>query len=450
MITHIEAGPGAEGRASSKRTNRIVALAVTGTAVVVAAGMAATLITSSALLNAITTDASRAAQHSALNDSGAVDQTPSGTATGTASDAQMRGIVDIDTVLAYQGAEAAGTGMVLTADGEVLTNNHVVEGATAITVTVVSTGRRYSASVVGTDATDDVAVLKLAGASGLATAVLAAHAAISAGDRVTAVGNAGGTGRLVAASGTVTATSQTITTQAEESVASETLNGLIETDAAIVAGDSGGPLYNASGRVIGMDTAASTGGTGGGSGGGAGSSGSGYGGSDYGTSASTGSAGEHAYGSFGSYGSYGGAGPTGSSGSSTAAAASGYAIPIADALGIVRQIEAGKASTAVQLGSPAFLGVEVRSASLGGYGYGRGQSAGAIVEQVVEATPAAAAGLVPGDIIVSLGGASITSASDLTAALGQHKSGQQVQLGWLDAAGSRQTATVTLATGPAL
>lgn len=441
MITHIEAEPGAEGRASRKRTNRIIALAVTATAVLVAAGMAATLITSSALLGAITADASRAAQHSTLNDSGAVDQTSSVTATGatgTASAAQARGIVDIDTVLAYQGAEAAGTGMVLTADGEVLTNNHVVEGATAITVTIVSTGRRYSASVVGTDATDDVAVLKLAGASGLATASIAGDDVVGTGDRVTAVGNAGGTGRLVAAPGTVAATGQTITTQAEESVASETLNGLIETDAAIVAGDSGGPLYNASGRVIGMDTAASTGGTGGGLGGGGGSGGSGYVGSDYGTSARTGSAaGEQAY---------------GAAGASATAAGSGYAIPIADALAIVRQIEAGKASNAVQLGSPAFLGVEIGSGSLDGYGYGYGgggQGAGAVVEQVVEATPAASAGLVPGDIIVSLGRASITSASGLTAALGQHKPGQQVQLGWLDAAGSRQTATVTLATGPA-
>jgi Trypsin-like serine proteases, typically periplasmic, contain C-terminal PDZ domain len=438
MITHSEAGPGAAGR-PNRRTNRIIALAVSGTALVVAGGVAATLITSSALLGAITADASRAAQHSALNGSGAVDQTPSDTATST----QSRGIVDIDTVLAYQGAEAAGTGMVLTSDGEVLTNNHVVEGATLITVTVVATGRTYSASVVGTDAADDVAVLKLSGASGLATASIDANNAVNRGDRVIAVGNAGGTGRLVSASGTVIATNQTITTQAEESVASETLNGLIQTDAAIVAGDSGGPLYDASGRVIGMDTAASTSGSGGsgGQGGGYGNGG-GYGGGGFGNRGSG-----YGYGTSATSGSSA-ADPAASGGSGTASTSAGYAIPIANALSIARQIEAGRASGSVQLGSPAFLGVEVGSGSLGGYS-GSQQTAGAIVEQVVAGTPAAAAGLVPGDVIVKLGGATISSAADLSAALAQRAPGQSVRVVWLDATGAQQSGTVTLATGPA-
>ena len=79
-------------------------------------------------------------------------------------------MVDIDTVLSYQGAAAAGTGLVLTADGEILTNNHVIEGATSITVTIVSSGQTYQASVIGTDTQDDIAVLQLGNASGLTTA----------------------------------------------------------------------------------------------------------------------------------------------------------------------------------------------------------------------------------------------------------------------------------------
>src|SRR6476661_2738206 len=127
-------------------------------------------------------------------------------ALGAATEAQQIGIVDIDTVLAYQGAEAAGTGMVLTADGEILTNNHVVAGATSITVTIVSSGERYQASVVGTDATDDVAVLQLSGASDLTTANLSSSANLAVGDAVTGVGNAGGTGGVPSASpGEVTA-----------------------------------------------------------------------------------------------------------------------------------------------------------------------------------------------------------------------------------------------------
>ena len=114
-------------------------------------------------------------------------------------------------------AEAAGTGMVLTSGGEILTNNHVIEGSTSISVTVVTTGQTYPATVVGTDATDDIAVLQLSGASDLTVANFAT-AAVAVGDAVTGVGNAQGAGGTPAASpGTVTAINQTITTQADGS-----------------------------------------------------------------------------------------------------------------------------------------------------------------------------------------------------------------------------------------
>ena len=149
--------------------------------------------------------------------------------------------------------------MVLTSNGIVLTNNHVVEGETSITVTDIGNGKTYSATVVGYDRSADVAVLQLANASGLSTVTLASSG-VSKGEQVVAIGNAGGTGGTPSyASGTVTATNQSITASDAATGASEQLTGLIETDANIVAGDSGGPLVNSSGEVLAMDTAAAQG-----------------------------------------------------------------------------------------------------------------------------------------------------------------------------------------------
>jgi S1-C subfamily serine protease len=232
--------------------------------------------------------------------------TGSGSSTTATADQQV-GVVTVDTVLGYQHGEAAGTGMVVTADGEILTNNHVIEGATSITVTVLSTGDSYTATVVGTDPTDDVAVLQLRGASGLHVADFGGKAA-EVGDAVTAVGNAGGTGTASAAAGTVTAVEQSITATGESGSDAEQLSGLIETDADVVAGDSGGPLYDtASGEIIGMDTAASSGGD-----------------------------------------------------------VVGYAIPIATALSIAGQTVDGVDAATIHQGYPAFLGVSVDPTGSGG------------------------------------------------------------------------------------
>jgi len=215
-------------------------------------------------------------------------------------------IVLINTVLAYEGAQAAGTGIILREDGEILTNNHVIDGATSITVTVVTTGESYAATVAGTDATADIAVLRLHGVSGLATASVDASSTVAIGDAVTGVGNAGGSGALTAASGTVTGLDQTITTQSEAGSGAETLAGLIQVDADIESGDSGGPLYDDDGEVIGIDTAASTG----------------------------------------------------------SAAVTGYAIGIRDALSVVDDIESGTESDTITIGNPAFLGVAVSSSAV--------------------------------------------------------------------------------------
>ncbi|KQR53926.1 hypothetical protein ASF88_03535 [Leifsonia sp. Leaf336] len=305
----------------------------------------------------------------------------------SATSAQEVGVVDITSQLTYAQAESAGTGLVLTSSGEILTNNHVVEGATSISVTVVATGAQYTATVVGTDATDDIAVLQLSNASGLSTAALDTASDATVGESVTGVGDAGGTGGTPSASpGTITALDQTITTQAEQTAASETLSGLIETDADIQAGDSGGPLFNASDQVIGIDTAAEQGG----------------------------------------------------------ATTAGYAIPIATALTIAGQIESGQGSSTVTIGYPAFLGVEVDSAN-DATGVA---SSGATIAGVIDGSPAAAAGLTAGDTITAVDGTAIDSASALTTALGAHAPGDTVSVTWTDASGASHTAGVTLAQGP--
>jgi S1-C subfamily serine protease len=179
--------------------------------------------------------------------------------TGQAAGSQLTGLVRIATTMKYDGGAAAGTGMVLTSGGEVVTNNHVVEGATSIQVKVMSTGTSYAARVVGTDAKDDVAVLQLVGASGLDT-VTTDNNAVTTGDAVTAVGDGNGTtGYLSSATGSVLATNQAITTQAEGSAASERLTNLMEISSDVVAGYSGGATYDATGQVVGMTTAASSG-----------------------------------------------------------------------------------------------------------------------------------------------------------------------------------------------
>ncbi|MCL2781340.1 MAG: S1C family serine protease [Actinomycetia bacterium] len=310
--------------------------------------------------------------------------------TGQATAAQQVGVVDINTVLSYQYAQAAGTGMIITSSGDVLTNNHVVQGATSITVTVVATGKTYPATVVGTDRTDDVAVIHMTGASGLRT-IATSSVPAAVGDPVTGVGNAGGVGGVPsAAEGHVLATGQTITASDESGANAETLHNLIETDAPIQAGDSGGPLYNNKDKAVGMDTAAAVNG----------------------------------YGRFGS-----------------TATGSGYAIPISDALTIAKQIQNGEASSKIRIGYPAFLGVQVTDDAAG--------RSGAQIVVAVPQQPAANAGMVGGDLITAIGGRQITSAASLGSVLDGYQPGARVAVTYTDSNDASHTVTVTLGQGPA-
>jgi S1-C subfamily serine protease len=297
------------------------------------------------------------------------------------------GVVVIDTNLAYEGGQAAGTGMVLTSSGEVLTNNHVIRGATTIKIVVPRTGRSYTAKVVGYDVSDDVAVLQASGASNLKTVSRGSSAAVKVGQVVRAVGNAGGTGTLSSASGTVTGLARAITVSDDQG-GSESLGGLIATNADLQPGDSGGPLLNSAGKVIGMDTAASV---------------SGY-------------------------------------GFRQLAASYGYAIPINKAIAIAKRIESGKASATVHIGGTAFLGVEVVANGPDG--------SGAMIAAVVPAGPAAAAGLTAGDVITSFGGHAIASPAGLTSLVMTQKPGTRVSVTYLNQTGTSQKTNVTLGSGP--
>jgi len=167
-------------------------------------------------------------------------------------------VVDIDTTLARRHAVGAGTGIVLDSLGLVLTNNHVIEGATAISATDVGNARTYTARVVGHDHRHDIALLQLRGASGLATAPLGDSSQVAVGDRVVGIGNAGGRGGVPSqAPGTVSALNQTVSARDDLTHRSEVLTGLIQIAAAVRPGDSGGPLVTGGGQVIGIDTAAS-------------------------------------------------------------------------------------------------------------------------------------------------------------------------------------------------
>lgn len=332
----------------------------------------------------------------------------SGTSTQTeATDAtqeQEEGLVYLTSTVS--GGTSAGTGMVLTDDGEIVTNYHVIEGASSITAEVVSTGQKYKATVVGYDSTNDVAVLELSDANGLTTVATDASGDVQVGDAVVGVGNANGDGGAAsAAAGTVSALNQSISVSSESGQATEQLSDLIQVDADIISGDSGGALYDADGEVVGMNTAASSG----------------------------------------------------------SQDVTGYAIPIADALAVVEQIESGDESGTVQIGSPGFLGVQLAESGTQqqGQGFGPGQSpldqeggstdtgAGVAVAGVVEGSAAASAGLTAGSTITAFDGSSVSSAEGLASAVADHAAGDSVSVTWTDSAGTSHTATVTLQSGSA-
>jgi S1-C subfamily serine protease len=286
-------------------------------------------------------------------------------------------IVDIDAKLGFQSAVGAGTGIVID-PSVILTNNHVVAGATDLTARSIANGQVYGASVIGFDRQHDIAVLQLAG-GGLPVANIGNSDGLSVGEPVVSLGNAGGVGGAPSVeSGRIAALNQTVSANDALTGSTETLVGLIQVDANIRPGDSGGPTVNSANQVIGMNTAASQ--------------------------------------------------------NFHLGRGQGFAIPINEAMAIAGQIRSGASSPTVHIGPTAFLGVGVNDAPGG---------AGAVVRQVIPTGPAAGAGLAPGDVVNSINGQPVNSATALTNILDQHHPGDHVSVGL-----QGRVIDVTLGDGP--
>ena len=336
------------------------------------------------------------------------------------------GLVLINTTLQYDSEAAAGTGMVVNADGLVLTNNHVIEDSTKITATMVSTGKTYPARVIGYDQTGDVALIQLQDASGLTTVPIGNSSSAKAGEAVVALGNAEGQGHITATAGQITALNQTIAASNEAgSTTSETLHGTIQTNADIVPGDSGGPLASTAG-VIGMDTA----------------------GND----------------------------------PSDQQPAAGFAIPIDTALAVARQIAAGHASSVITIGYPPFMGIFIGSGSSSnpqtqaqqqqdqqnGSSSSSGNtpgcytsnadltmpsaiapvSSGTLIDGTICGSPAAAAGITGGAVITAVNGQAVGSPDDLASILARFHPGDTISVTWVSPSGQRTTSSLHLTAGP--
>jgi len=300
------------------------------------------------------------------------------------------GLVDIDTTLGYQGAAGAGTGIVLSPNGDVLTNNHVIEGSTEIRALSLANSQSYEVDVLGFDRANDIAVIRLRGASNLPTAALGTSSSVMVGDPIAAIGNSNGSGGAPSyAPGRVTQLGASVRATNEAGGDARELFDLIRVAAEIRPGDSGGPLVNSAGQVVGVTVAATL---------------------DFRMGGVTGG--------------------------------EGFAIPIDRALAIANQIRSGAPAPGVHIGDSAFIGVSITDAvPLGG-------PAGALVRQVLPDTPAGLAGLRAGDVITAVDGLPVNTARDLSNIMDQRRPGNTIMLTWIDRAGMPRTVPVVLAKGP--
>jgi S1-C subfamily serine protease len=306
-------------------------------------------------------------------------------------------IVNINTTL--DGGRAAGTGIVISANGAVLTNNHVIADATSIKVDIGG-GDSHSAHVVGYDVGDDIALLQIDNVSNMATVTVGDPAASHIGDPVVAIGNAlGKGGSPTVTQGKITAVDQDVTAGDAQGGLTETLHHMIQIDAQIQPGNSGGPLVNAQGQVIGINTAAASG-------------------------------------RFSQQ--------TGSN--------IGFSIRIDSAIGVIRTIQSGKESNGVHIGGErALLGVRVSSpdqvSPTAPFNVAPVNS-GAVVVQVEPNSAASDVGMQAGDVIVGVDTKNVDDQNALHLALTEFHPGDKVPVTWVDANGDRHTETVTLGEGP--
>ena len=281
---------------------------------------------------------------------------------------------------------SAGTGMIITSDGYILTNKHVVDGARSITIITDNNDTYENVKLVGTDPTNDVAILKV-NAKDLPTVTLGDSKTIIIGQQVIAIGNALGQYQNTITSGIISGLGRSLTAYSSDYSMSEELSDMIQTDAAINAGNSGGPLVNAAGEVIGINTAVS------------------------------------------------------SEGSNL-----GFAIPISSVKGLIKSvIEEGRVTRsyagvryfnitpdiAIEYDLPVTSGAYLFTDSS--------------EPAVIEGSPAADAGLETGDIITKVNGISIGRSGSFSSLLGEYAPGDTVQLEILRD-GETKTLKLTLGT----
>ena len=297
-------------------------------------------------------------------------------------------IVDINTVVGS--GQAAGTGQIITSNGEILTNNHVVDRSTSIQVTIAGRSQPYTAHVIGVDPSADIALIQIDGVSGLPTVSFASSSSVKVGDTIVAIGNALGQGGTPDVSqGSITGLDQTITAS-ESGSKSEQLTGMLQSDATIYPGDSGGPIVNSAGQVVGMITAGDV------------------------------------------------------QGFRSSASTVNYAIPSDTILSVVNQIRSGQASSQIIYGQTGYIGVSVQNLDANTVArLNLTVSSGALVQAVVSSSPAAGAGITRYSVITSVGGTSINNIDDLGNALLAHKPNERVSISWVNQSGTH-TATVTL------
>jgi S1-C subfamily serine protease len=344
------------------------------------------------------------------------------------------GLVDIMSTLKFNSETAEGTGMIISTSGLVLTNNHVIDGATSVRANLAtSSDQSFTVRVLGYDTADDVALLQLQGASRLTPVTFGNSSQVRLGTPVLALGNAEGHGGAKPAPGIINALDRSIQASDEGSNSTENLKHMLQTNAKIEQGDSGGALANNAGQVIGMITAANT--------------------ATPGTSSSSGSGGSL-----------------------------GFAIPINSALAIARQIASGHPSATVHIGLPGFLGVQVaqsdssdpkqqaadeaqagrngrtgagiNSCSTGGQRasvpvHVAPIAAGALIVGVVCDSAAQSAGMVPGDVITSVNGQPVTTPGSLSTITGKYHPGVVVSVLWVSRDGIERTTKMRLGEGPA-
>ena len=282
------------------------------------------------------------------------------------------------------GSASAGTGIIVSENGYILTNKHVVEGSSDISV-VTNDGNSYdNVEIITTDPLSDIAILKISNAKGLKAAELGDSKALNIGQQVIAIGNALGEYDGTVTSGIISGIGRTVNASSDDGATKETLTDMIQTDAAINSGNSGGPLVNAQSQVVGVNTAVAS-----------------------------------------------------------EAQGIGFAIPISSVKGILKSIAEGKTPNRAYLGANYIsVNPQVQKA------YNLNVSKGALIKNrngkaIISGSPAQKAGLKDGDIITKIDDIEISKNISLGSLIGEKSAGDKVKITYLRD-GKESTSIATL------